>query len=104
MKREREGGGNTRQERSGGLAPARTHYPRRASSAPSGGGPPRHSGGRPDKVTPRAPTLVSLTLEGPEVHKIVTKGNIHSVHCDLLRIPGPVYSLSANIEQGAVIT
>ena len=103
MKREREGGGNTRQERSGGLAPARTHYPRRASSAPNGGGPPRY-GGRPDKVTPRAPTLASLTLEGPEVHKIVTKGNIHSAHCDLLRTPGPVYSLSANIEQGAVIT
>ena len=77
-------------------APARTHYPRRASSAPSGGGPPRYNGSRPDKVTPRAPTLASLTLEGPEVHKIVTKGNIHSAHRDLLRTPGPVYSLPAN--------
>ena len=85
-------------------APARTHYPRRASSAPSGGGPPRYRAGRPDKVTPWGPTLARLTLEGPEVHKIVTKGNIHSAHRDLLRTPGPVYSLSANIEQGAVIT
>ena len=95
MKREREGGGNTRQERSGGLAPARTHYPRRASSAPNGGGPPRY-GGRPDKVTPRAPTLASLALEGPEV-QIVTEGNIHTAWSNLLRTFGPVYSLSANI-------
>ena len=90
MKREREGGGNTRQERSGGLAPARTHYPRRASSAPNGGGPPRY-GGRPDKVTPRAPTLASLALEGPEV-QIVTKSNIHPARSNLLRTSGPVYS------------
>ena len=104
MKREREGGGKVQAEKEWGarsgqdtLSPTRFLRSQRRR-------PTKVHGGRPDKVTPRAPTLVSLTLEGPEVHKIVTKGNIHSAHRDLLRTPGPVYSLSANIEQGAVIT
>ena len=61
-----------------------------------------HQGTAP--VGPTRSPPGETNLGGPEVHKIVTKGNIHSAHRDLLRTPGPVYSLSANIEQGAVIT
>ena len=98
---EREGGGEvrTRQERSGVPAPARTYIPDALPPLPAEAA---HQGTAP--VGPTRSPPGETNLGGPEVHKIVTKGNIHSAHRDLLRTPGPVYSLSANIEQGAVIT
>jgi len=101
VRREREGGGKTRQDRSWGLAPTRSDYPRHGSSAPNGGGSPRYEAAR--QGHPQALTPANLALEGPEV-QIVTLGN------NLLR--GGIYCatldhctvLSAKLTERIVIT